>query len=231
MRRVEASDHGRASARLAHTLNKARQVQQNLLPRPGQVARGVELAAIHRPAEAVAEDFYDVPPLPDGTIVCCVADVIGHGVPAAMVAAVLKVLILDAVEVDADPGQVVRRVNRRFAAVAPSYCFATLLVARWCPARQTLWFASAGHEAGLLLIGSDPPKSLGSSGTMLGGDAGRHLGDGDRPGRCCFGARLPDGRGDRGDGRRRDAVRPEPPGRSDRQRRCGRARSDRGNGR
>lgn len=149
-------------------LAKARQVQQNLLPRPGQIAPGVELAAIHRPAETVAGDFYDVLPLPDGTVVCCVADVIGHGVPAAMVAAILKVLILDAVEVDADPGQVVRRVNRRFAAVAPADCFATLLVARWCPARQNLWFASAGHEAGLLLTGSDPPKSLDSTGTMLG---------------------------------------------------------------
>lgn len=149
-------------------LAKARQVQQNLLPRPGRVARGVELAAIHRPAEAVAGDFYDVLPLPDGTVVCCVADVVGHGVPAAMVAAILKVLILDAVEVDADPGRVVRRVNGRFAAVAPAECFATLLVARWCPARQTLWFASAGHEAALLLAGSAPPRPLDSTGTMLG---------------------------------------------------------------
>lgn len=164
MSRTLADEDDRRKLALA----KARQVQQNLLPRTGQVAPGVELAAIHRPAETVAGDFYDVLPLPDGTVVCCVADVVGHGVPAAMVAAVLKVLILDAVEVDPDPGQIVRRVNRRFAAVAPSDCFATLLVVRWCPARQTLSFAGAGHEPGLLLVGSDVSQSLDSTGTMLG---------------------------------------------------------------
>lgn len=149
-------------------LEQARRVQENLLPRSGEVAPGIRLAAIHRPAETVAGDYYDVLVLPDGTVVCCVADVVGHGFPAAMVAAILKVLILDAVEVDADPGSVVRRVNARFAAVAPPECFASLLVARWCPARQTLWHASAGHEPGALLADANTPVLVGATGTLLG---------------------------------------------------------------
>ncbi|MBX9582075.1 MAG: PP2C family protein-serine/threonine phosphatase [Gemmataceae bacterium] len=149
-------------------LEQARRVQENLLPRSGNVAPGVRLAATHRPAESVAGDYYDVLLLPDETVVCCVADVVGHGVSAAMVAAILKVLILDAVEVDPDPGAVVRRVNARFAAVAPPECFASLLVARWCPARQTLWHASAGHEPGLLLTDAPTPRLLGATGTLLG---------------------------------------------------------------
>ena len=150
------------------SLDQARRVQENLLPPTGEVSPGVRLAAIHRPAETVAGDYYDVLPLPDGTVVCCVADVVGHGVPAAMVAAILKVLILDAVEVAPDPGAVVRRVNARFAAVAPAECFASLLVARWCPVRQTLWHASAGHEPGLLLVNSGPLRILVATGTLLG---------------------------------------------------------------
>ncbi len=154
--------------RRRRTLEQARRVQENLLPRPGEVAPGVRLAATHRPAEAVAGDYYDVLPLPDGTVVCCVADVVGHGVPAAMVAAILKVLILDAVEVDPDPGAVVRRVNARFAAVAPPECFASLLVVRWCPERQMLWHASAGHEPGFLLTDAPAALLLGATGTLLG---------------------------------------------------------------
>lgn len=149
-------------------LEQARRVQENLLPRSGEVAPGVRLAATHRPAEAVAGDYYDVLLLPDRTVVCCVADVVGHGVPAAMVAAILKVLILDAVEVDADPGAVVRRVNARFAAVAPPECFASLLVTRWCPERQTLWHASAGHEPGFLLTDAPTALLLPATGTLLG---------------------------------------------------------------
>lgn len=157
-----------AAARRRLALDQARRVQENLLPRSGEVSPGVHLAATHRPAEAVAGDYYDVFPLPDGTVACCVADVVGHGVPAAMVAAILKVLILDAVEVDADPGAVVRRVNARFAAVAPPECFASLLVARWCPERQTLWYASAGHEPGFLLTDAPTPILLEATGTLLG---------------------------------------------------------------
>lgn len=85
-----------------------------------------------------------------------------------MVAAILKVLILDAVEVDADPGAVVRRVNARFAAVAPPECFASLLVTRWCPERRTLWYASAGHEPGVLLTDALAPLLLEATGTLLG---------------------------------------------------------------
>ncbi|VTU01673.1 protein serine threonine phosphatase : Protein serine/threonine phosphatase OS=Rhodopirellula europaea 6C GN=RE6C_02710 PE=4 SV=1: HAMP: SpoIIE [Gemmataceae bacterium] len=164
MSRALANDADRR--RLA--LEQARRVQENLLPRSGEVAPGVRLAATHRPAEAVAGDYYDVLALPDGTVVCCVADVVGHGVPAAMVAAILKVLILDAVEVDADPGAVVRRVNARFAAVAPPECFASLLVTRWCPVRQTLWHASAGHEPGFLLTDAPTALLLPATGTLLG---------------------------------------------------------------
>lgn len=149
-------------------LSQARRVQENLLPRAGELAPGIVMAAIHRPAEAVAGDYHDVLPLPDGTVVCCVADVVGHGVPAAMVAAILKVLVLDAVEVNPDPGAVVRRVNARFAAVAPPECFASMLVVRWCPVRRTLWHASAGHEPGLLLTDAPTPSLLGATGTLLG---------------------------------------------------------------
>ena len=156
-----------AAGRRRLATEQARRVQEGLLPRSGDVAPGIRLAAVHRPAEGVAGDYYDVLPLADGTVVCCVADVVGHGVPAAMVAAILKVLVLDAVEVGPEPGTVVRRVNARFSAVAPPDCFASLLVTRWCPRRATLWYASAGHEPGVLLTPAGP-RPLEATGTLLG---------------------------------------------------------------
>ncbi|MBY0524434.1 MAG: SpoIIE family protein phosphatase [Gemmataceae bacterium] len=154
-------------------LDKARRVQENLLPRPGQVLPGVSVAAIHRPVEAVAGDFYDVLALPDGSVLCCVADVVGHGVPAAMVAAILKVLLLDAAELDPIPGHVIRHVNSRFTAVALPEDFASLLVFRWEPSRHVLCYASAGHEPGLLRCGPQPTALLTATGPLLG------LGEGD----------------------------------------------------
>ncbi len=157
-----------ADARRRAALDKARAVQRNLLPRPGH-APGVCLAALHRPAEEVAGDYYDALPLADGSVLVCVADVVGHGVPAAMLAAMLKVLLLEAAEADPDPAAVVGRVNRRFAAVSPPEDFASLLVARWDPrAPGEVRYASAGHEPALLASGAGPPTVLGATGTLVG---------------------------------------------------------------
>ena len=164
MGRALAEDDARRRLATAH----ARRVQENLLPKPGRAVPGVTIAAVHHPADGVAGDFYDALPLPDGSVLVCVADVVGHGVPAAMMAAVLKVLLLDAAEVDPDPGRVVRRVNARFTALGIPDGFASLLVVRWCPEQQTAWYASAGHEPGLLTVGSAPPVLLEATGTLLG---------------------------------------------------------------
>lgn len=164
MGRTLAEEDARRRLAIAH----ARRVQENLLPRPGRAVPGVTIAAVHHPADGVAGDFYDTLPLPDGSVLACVADVVGHGVPAAMMAAVLKVLFLDAAEADPDPGRVVRRVNARFTALGIPDGFASLLVVRWCPKHQTAWYASAGHEPGLLTVGAEPPVRLEATGTLLG---------------------------------------------------------------
>jgi serine phosphatase RsbU (regulator of sigma subunit) len=164
MGRALAADDARRRLAIAH----ARRVQENLLPKPGRAVPGVTLAAVHRPADGVAGDFYDALPLPDGSVLVCVADVVGHGVPAAMMAAVLKVLLLDAADLDPDPGRVVKRVNARFTALGIPDGFASLLVVRWCPERKTAWYANAGHEPGFLTVGSEPPVHLEATGTLLG---------------------------------------------------------------
>lgn len=156
-----------AEARRRGALDKARAVQRNLLPHAGS-ARGMSLAAVHRPAEAVAGDYYDALPLADGSVLVCVADVVGHGVPAAMLAAMLKVLLLEAADADPDPAAVLGRANRRFAAVTLPEDFASLFVARWEPAAGRLCYASAGHEPALLVGGAGPPTPLGATGTLLG---------------------------------------------------------------
>ena len=164
MGRTLAEDDARRRLAVAH----ARRVQENLLPKPGRAVPGVTIAAVHHPADGVAGDFYDALLLPDGSVLVCVADVVGHGVPAAMMAAVLKVLFLDAAELDPDPGRMVRRVNARFTALGIPDGFASLLVVRWCPEQKTAWYASAGHEPGLLTVGSQPPVLLEATGTLLG---------------------------------------------------------------
>lgn len=161
-----------AEGRRKWGLVKARNIQQHLLPPAGEVA-GLRLAARHRPAEDVAGDYYDILPGADGTWLLCVADVVGHGVPAAMLAAMLKVLLLQAADHPAPPGEILRWLNRRFMAVSLLEDFASLFLARWDPVTRALSYASAGHEPALFTTAGSPAARLESTGPLVGmmGDA------------------------------------------------------------
>ncbi len=148
-------------------LAKARRIQQRLLPQAGEVA-GLDLAGRHEPAEDVAGDYYDVLPAAGGTFLLCVADIVGHGVPAAMTAAMLKILLLHAADHDAPPGEILRRLNRRFMAVSLPEDFASLFLAKWNPASSILCYASAGHEPGLFVSGDSPPRRMETTGPLIG---------------------------------------------------------------
>lgn len=160
-----------AEGRRKAATDKARRIQHHLRP-AGDRLPGLDIGVFHLAADEVAGDYYDLMPMPDGTAVVCVADVVGHGVPAAMTAAMLKVLLAEAATAHADPGEMLGWVNRRLAAVTLPEDFATVFLARWEPAAGRLRYASAGHEPALFLPADGAAVWLEATGTLLGIDPG-----------------------------------------------------------
>lgn len=68
-------------------LQRAREIQQSLLPKEIPQLPGFEVAGIWRPARAVSGDYYDVFKLGGHKLGICVADVVGKGVSAALLMA------------------------------------------------------------------------------------------------------------------------------------------------
>ncbi len=152
-------------------LAKARRLQEHLSPAPAGIP-GLDLAAVYVPADNVAGDYFDAHALADGSFLVCIADVTGHGVPAAMSAAMLKTLLLDASEKSADPAEILTLLNRRFTQVSLEEDFASMFVAVLRPASGELEYASAGHPACYILraAAGDGPRvvSLPPTGMLLG---------------------------------------------------------------
>jgi sigma-B regulation protein RsbU (phosphoserine phosphatase) len=71
-------------------LEIAEQIQIAILPREVPRLAGVEIAARYLPMSAVAGDFYDFLPLEGNKLGILIADVTGHGVPAALIASMLN---------------------------------------------------------------------------------------------------------------------------------------------
>lgn len=61
---------------------------------------------------AVAGDYYEFIPVDQNRVGFLVADVSGHGVPAALIASMVKVAMLSLVSFAHDPPEVLRRLNR-----------------------------------------------------------------------------------------------------------------------
>ena len=150
-------------------MKKARDIQQHLRPRNGSVP-GIETAELFEPADDVGGDYYDVIPLGEGRCLLCLADVSGHGVPAAMAATVIKALVLEAIELTDSPAEILTRINRRYAEIIMPGHFATMVVAVLDSNVRTLTCANAGHEPPFIQEPGKPVTRLDVGNLMLGVD-------------------------------------------------------------
>jgi len=78
---------------LDRELHLARGIQASILPRAMPNVAGLSVAARYEPMTAVAGDFYEFLDLGRSRLGVLVADVSGHGVPAALIASMVKVAI------------------------------------------------------------------------------------------------------------------------------------------
>ena len=90
----------------------AREIQTSILPRSSPELKNLRITAAYRPMTAVAGDFYEFIPLDENRVGVLVADVSGHGVPAALIAAMIKVALQSVVPCAHDPREVLRGLNR-----------------------------------------------------------------------------------------------------------------------
>ncbi len=157
------------AGRMAEELRLASRFQRALLPPPLHHPR-LELAAEFIPVREIGGDYYDVIPLAGGRIAVTLADVMGKGVPAALLAANLKACLRAHVHVaaDEDPGETIGRVNRIFWDVTPKGLFATLLFGIFDFEAGTLSYVNAGHEPAVLVGRGGQTELLDAGGTVLG---------------------------------------------------------------
>jgi sigma-B regulation protein RsbU (phosphoserine phosphatase) len=146
---------------------KARRLQRHLGPQSLEVP-GLKFAHAYEPATHVTGDYFDLIPQRDETWLLCVADVCGHGVPAAMGAAVLKMLLLAACERTSEPTTIFSILNERFRLVTLPEDFATMILVHWDPRRSELRYASAGHETCFFFTQGGRTVDLVSTGPVLG---------------------------------------------------------------
>src|SRR6201987_1674165 len=149
-------------------LETARQIQMSILPSEIPEIDGLDIAARYVPMTAVAGDFYDFIVVDDKHIGILVADVSGHGMPAALIASMLKIALAAQAANAADPAKVLLGLNQTLCGkfqhhfVTAAYLFVDM-------EKRTLTYAGAGHPPLLLWGGASAGvRAIEENGLFLG---------------------------------------------------------------
>lgn len=154
--------------RMAEELRLASNVQRSLLPPPVQHAR-LEVAREFLPFREIGGDYYDFVPIGPHKLVFAIGDVMGKGVPAALLAANLKASVRAQVEGgDLCPEALVAKVNRMFWDVVPNGLFSSLFYAVFDLEAGTLGYVNAGHHHPFVVHADGTMEDLVAGGTVLG---------------------------------------------------------------
>jgi phosphoserine phosphatase RsbU/P len=127
----------------------ARQIQLSIMPKTVPQIQGLDIAAHYSPMTSVAGDFYDFISVDDKHLGVFVGDVSGHGVPAALVASMLKIALASQTPNASDPAKVLTGLNQSLCGkfkghyVTAAYMFIDL-------EKNMIRYAGAGHPPMLL---------------------------------------------------------------------------------
>jgi phosphoserine phosphatase RsbU/P len=165
------------NALLEEDLATARELQNALLPQqyprfPSSASTEASALRFHhffRPSSAVGGDFFQILQISDSVAGVLICDVMGHGVRAALVAAILRALVEELRARATDPARFLQELNRGISKILKhtrltmfvSACYLVVDIAR-----GELRYANAGHPTPLCvhraLRSAEPLPSGGS---------------------------------------------------------------------
>jgi serine phosphatase RsbU (regulator of sigma subunit) len=155
--------------RIQHDLQTARDIQQALLPQSAPQVAGLAIAGWNKPADDTGGDFYDWDPLPDGRLIVVLADVTGHGVGPALLAAACRAYSRSSFASQPNLPSALTAINSAIGRDLEPDRFVTLAAVACTHATCELEVLSAGHGPMLhYCAAEDKFQEVDSQGLPLG---------------------------------------------------------------
>jgi sigma-B regulation protein RsbU (phosphoserine phosphatase) len=133
-----------ARQRMERDLDIARQIQRGLLPTAKPDVPGYDIAGWSRAADKTGGDYFDWQVLPDGQVLISLADVTGHGIGPALMAAVCRAYARATTQ-EEDLGRYMDRLNQLLMDDMPEGRFITFVGVLIDPKSHQVQMISAGH--------------------------------------------------------------------------------------
>lgn len=174
---VKVGRHLSEHRRMRRSLNLAKEVQQNLLPKNRPNYKGLDIAGKSIYCDETGGDYFDYHDLGRGDhekLGVAIGDVSGHGISAALLMASVRAALRQRVSLKGNIKDFICDVNRQLVSdVEESGQFIGLFYLAVDQPKRTLKWVRAGHAPAILY---DPDKDtveeLNGPGVALGVDAG-----------------------------------------------------------
>jgi serine phosphatase RsbU (regulator of sigma subunit) len=128
-----------------HELQIAKSIQQSLLPKIRPQIAGFQVSGWNRSADDTGGDFYDWKKIPDGRWVVVLADVTGHGIGPAILAALCRAYSRASFNTRDSLPTALKNINDSFAADLTPESFATFVAVVFQEGSDQVELLSAGH--------------------------------------------------------------------------------------
>jgi len=148
-------------------LQRAREIQESLLPKEIPQLPGIAVATAWRPAHAVGGDYFDVLRLDGNRLAICIADVSGKGVSAALLMANVQASLRACLRDLDSPARVCGIVNGILCENIAANKFVTFFCGVLDANTRTFRYCNAGHPYPIL-ISAGAVHTLDQSGAVLG---------------------------------------------------------------
>jgi sigma-B regulation protein RsbU (phosphoserine phosphatase) len=152
----------------AQELERAREIQQALMPKQIPQLPGFDIAGAWEPARVVGGDYFDVIKLSENKLGICIADVVGKSVSAALLMANVQATVRAFASEAASPAWLCSRVNSVLCNNIATGKFVTLFYGVLDAERHLLKYTNAGHLRPILVKGERPAEPLDNGGALLG---------------------------------------------------------------
>lgn len=152
----------------ARESSEAQRIQRKLLPAALPLVDGCELAASWEPAAGVGGDCYDAIAFGRARLGLSIADVVGKGIPAALLMSNLQAAVRAFASETTEPAELCQQVNRILCGNIAEGRFISFFYCTVDTERRTLTYANAGHYAPVLLRNDGSLERLAAGGPVLG---------------------------------------------------------------
>lgn len=168
----------KAHLRVKEELRLARRMQDTLLPTEPPDVPSYDIAGTSIPAMAVGGDYFDFVAMDDGSLAIAVGDVVGKGLPAALLMANLQATLRGQLASTDSLSECMRCVNEQLFRITRPESFVTLFVGILDPQTHLFHYANAGHNRPLIHRANGTIEELSLGGLVLGVRAGTEYGVG-----------------------------------------------------